>query len=282
LRADAWPEASEGLTPQERGSLLHAALAALWDDVGDHATLVRLTAAELDIRVARAVAHARAKLDRVRWQSLPPVVASGESQRLADTVRAWLDVIERERPPFAVRDTEMTLPLVLGGIGISLRIDRVDTLADGGVAVIDYKSGRAVVPGKWFAPRPSGTQVGSYVLALRATPDPPLVRAAVYAQLKAGEIGVKGLVADAGAWPPLKIAAELRSVPISSWTEIETEWARSLGTLAADFAQGAAAVEPRDAQCCRQCELHALCRIQSLSDAPERTVGSAADGRNDG
>jgi len=209
-------------------------------------------------------------------------VASGELQRLADTVRAWLDVIERERPPFAVRDTEMTVPLALGGIGISLRIDRVDTLADGGVAVIDYKSGRAVVPGKWFAPRPSGTQVGLYALALRATPDPPLVRAAVYAQLKAGEIGVKGLVADVGAWPPLKTAAELRGVPFSSWTEIEAEWTRCLGSLAADFAQGAAAVAPRDAQCCRQCELQALCRIQSLADAPERTDGSAADGRSDG
>jgi len=282
LRAEAWPDASEGLTPQERGSLLHAALAALWDELGDHATLARLTAAELDIRVAKAVAHARARLDRARWQSLPSVVASGELQRLADTVRAWLDVIERERPPFAVRDTEMTVPLALGGIGISLRIDRVDTLADGGVAVIDYKSGRAVVPGKWFAPRPSGTQVGLYALALRATPDPPLVRAAVYAQLKAGEIGVKGLVADVGAWPPLKTAAELRGVPFSSWTEIEAEWTRCLGSLAADFAQGAAAVAPRDAQCCRQCELQALCRIQSLADAPERTDGSAADGRSDG
>jgi len=275
LRADAWPTASEGLTPQERGSLLHAALAALWDEVGDHATLVRLTDAELDTRITNAVAQARTKLDRERWQSLPAAVASGESKRLAETVRAWLATIERDRPPFTVSGTELTVPLALGGIGIALRIDRIDTLADGGVAVIDYKSGRAVAPGKWFAPRPSGTQVGLYALALRDGPDPPLVRATVYAQLKAGEIAVAGLVADAGAWPPLKTAAALRTMPLANWDDVEAEWRRRFGVLAADFAQGTATVAPRDAQCCSQCALHALCRIQALDDAPESAGGNA-------
>jgi probable DNA repair protein len=281
LRADPWPESSEGLTPQERGSLLHAALAAFWDDVGDHATLVGLADAELGVRIAHAVAHARAKLPRRRWQALPAAVAAGESQRLAETLRAWLDGIERRRPPFAVRATEMTVPLALGGIGMTCRIDRVDMLTAGGVAVIDYKSGRATAPAKWFASRPSGTQVGMYVLALRAAPDPPLVRAAVYAQLQAGEIGVQGLVADAGDWPPLKTAAELRGIPGADWTEVEAMWASTLGALAADFAQGAAAVAPRDAQSCRQCGRHALCRIQSLADVPEPADGHATDGRSD-
>ena len=282
LRADRWPAASEGLTPQERGSLLHAALAALWDDLSDHATLVGLTRAELDIRITKAVAHARTKLDRARWQSLPAAVTAGESQRLAETLRAWLDAIERDRPPFAVRHTEWALPLALGGMGIALRIDRVDTLADGSVAIIDYKSGRAAAPGKWFAPRPSGTQVGLYALALGATPDPPRVRVAAYAQLKAGEIEVKGLAADADAWPPIRTPAESRGVAFSSWPEIEAEWARSLGVLAGDFARGASAVAPRDAQCCRICDLHALCRIQSLDDLSELTKGQATDGNGDG
>jgi ATP-dependent helicase/nuclease subunit B len=269
LRADAWPVVSDGLTPQERGLLLHAALAALWDDIGDHATLVGLDEGRLGERIAQAVTLARAKLDRGRWQSLPAAVAAGESQRLADTVLAWLDAIERARPPFAVRATEMTVPLTLGGIGISMRIDRIDALADGGVAVIDYKSGRAVEPAKWFAPRPSGTQVGLYALALRAMADPPAVRAAVYAQMKAGEIAVKGLAADADAWPALKTAAGLRNAAIATWADIQGHWARQFGALAKEFARGAAHVAPRDAQSCAHCDLHALCRIQSLDDVAE-------------
>jgi len=275
LQADTWPEVSEGLTPQERGSLLHAALAALWDDLGDHATLSAQDDAELRDRIAAAVAQARDKLDRSRWQSLPAAIAAGESQRLADTIRAWLDAIERGRPPFTIRETEATVPLQLGGIRLSLRIDRVDTLADGGVAVIDYKSGRAVEPVKWFAPRPSGTQVGLYALALRATQDPPEVRAAVYAQLKAGEIAVKGLSADAKAWPAMKTAAVLHNAALATWPDVEAYWARRYGALAADFAQGVAPVAPRDGRSCARCNLHALCRIQSLDDTAETTARDA-------
>lgn len=281
MRADGWPALSEGLTPLERGTLLHAALAALWDDIGDHATLIAQGDAELRGRIDTAVTHARNKLDRARWQSLPAAVAAGESQRLADTVRAWLDTIERARPPFAVRETEMTVPLQLGGIGISMRIDRVDTLADGSVAVIDYKSGRAVEPVKWFAPRPSGTQVGLYALALRAMPDPPAVRAAVYAQLKAGEIDVKGLAADAAAWQAMKSVAGLRNAALATWADVEAEWARGYGALATDFAQGVAPVAPRDAQSCARCDLHALCRIQSLDDVAETTARGIAAGNGD-
>jgi probable DNA repair protein len=281
MRADTWPTVSEGLTPLERGTLLHAALAALWDDIGDHATLVALGDTELLDRIAKAVTQARSKLDRARWQSLPAAVAAGESQRLADTLRAWLDTIERARQPFAVRETEMTVPLELGGIGISMRIDRVDTLADGSVAVIDYKSGRAVEPVKWFAPRPSGTQVGLYALALRALPDPPAVRAAVYGQLKAGEIDVKGLAADAAAWPAMKSVAGLRNAAIATWADVEAEWARRYGALATDFAQGVAPVAPRDALSCARCDLHALCRIQTLDDIAETTDRGIAAGNGD-
>jgi ATP-dependent helicase/nuclease subunit B len=282
LRTDAWPVASEGLTPQERGNLLHVALATFWNDVGDHATLVGLADAELDLRIATAVALALGKFERSRWQSLPSVVASGESLRLAETIRAWLTTVERARPPFVVRDTESTLSLALGGIGIRMRVDRIDTLADGGVAVIDYKSGRAITPGKWFAPRPSGTQVGLYALAFRATSNAPSVRAAVYAQLKAGEVEVKGLAADAQAWPPLKTAADIRSIPFASWAEIEADWAGRYGQLATNFAQGVAPVAPRDAQCCKYCDLQALCRIQSVANAPDTTVGDAGDEGRDG
>jgi ATP-dependent helicase/nuclease subunit B len=271
LRSDAWPEASEGLTPMERGILLHAALAAFWDSVRDHATLCALSGSELDSRIADAAAHARTRIDRQRWQSLPAAVVEGEPQRLAATLRAWLDVIERHRTPFTVRDTELKLPLQLGGVAISLRIDRVDTLVDGGAAIIDYKGGRATEPRRWFAPRPSGTQLGQYALALRAETQPPVVRAAIYAQLKPGEIKIEGLAADESVWPPAKTPAQARGVPFATWSEIEAAWETRLDALAGNFREGVAAVAPRDGQCCKRCELQPLCRIQTLSDASAAT-----------
>ncbi len=276
LIADAWPETSEGLTARERGILLHATLAALWDDLGDQATLLGLARETLDAKVSAAVARGRAKLDRARWQSLPPSVASGETQRLADTVRAWLLAVETGRPPFTVQNTELPLDLAVGGLGIRVRIDRVDTLADGGVAVIDYKSGRAIPPAQWFAPRPSGTQVGLYALALAERPEAPQVRALVYAQLKAGEIGVQGVTDDAATWPPLKALSQLPLLPAAQWSDLPRVWADGLGALAAEFRDGIAAVAPRDGKACRCCNLQALCRVQSL-DVPPDTAGSDDD-----
>lgn len=274
LHGAAWPDACEGLTARERGILLHATLAAFWDGLDDQAALLRLTGDQLDAGIASAVSQALSKLDRARWQALPAAVAAGERQRLADIVRAWLATIESARPPFAVRDLELPLDLAVGGLDIDVRIDRVDALADGGVAVIDYKSGRAVAPAKWFVARPSGTQVGLYALALAQRMDTPGVQALVYAQLKAGEIGVQGVAAGEGIWPPVKALSQCRNSPVARWEELDRVWAEALGAVATEFREGHAAVSPRDGQACMHCDLHALCRIQALDDPAGALMGS--------
>jgi ATP-dependent helicase/nuclease subunit B len=266
LRASTLPAESEGLTAQERGKLLHAALAAFWNDIHDHATLVALSADRLSERIATAVADACAGIDRRRAGAIPAAVTSGEAPRLAATIRAWLDLIERERPAFAVVATESEKLLALGGIVLRFRLDRIDRLEGGGLAIIDYKSGRAVAPGKWFAQRPSGNQAGLYALACLAEGDAAPVRAVACAQLKAGQIGLAGLAADAGAWPALPVLAQLRNAPGVQWSDATEWWARRHSALAADFRNGEAAVAPRDAACCRLCELQPLCRIRALGD----------------
>jgi ATP-dependent helicase/nuclease subunit B len=257
-----------GLGPDERGTLLHRALKAFWDDVRDHTALAALTDEALVARIEAAVATARTVLDAQRWRALPPPVAAAESARLAATLHGWLTTIERERPAFAAVATEADARLALGGLVLSFRVDRVDALADGGVAIIDYKSGRVPAPTKWFAARPSGTQVGLYALARKdAAPEEPL-RAAAYAQLKAGDVAVTGLAADADAWPGLRTPAEARGVNLATWPEVERFWRERYGALAAAFRAGDAAVLPRDAQACRYCDLQPVCRVQALDDAP--------------
>lgn len=267
-----------GLGPDERGILLHRALKAFWDDVRDHATLAALADDALVVRIETAVAVARTALDAKRWRALAPPVAAAESARLAATLHGWLTTVERERPPFAVAATEASAQLALGGLVLSFRIDRVDALADGGAAIIDYKSGRVPAPSKWFAARPSGTQMGLYALARKdAAPDVSL-RAAAYAQLKAGDVAVGGLAADADAWPALRTPAEARSVNLATWAAVERFWRERYGALAAAFRAGDAAVLPRDAQACRYCDLQPVCRVQALDDAPRESEDDERDG----
>ena len=96
-----------------------------------------------------------------------------------------------------------------------------------------------------------------------------------YAQLKAGQLGVAGLAADAAAWPRLPGVDAARNIPVATWLEVEAWWAARLGRLAYDFRSGEAAVLPRDAAACRYCDLKALCRIRALDDeAPAATMAS--------
>ncbi|MCC7325425.1 MAG: PD-(D/E)XK nuclease family protein [Burkholderiales bacterium] len=277
LRARPAADARGGLSPQERGILLHRLLAEFWTDVGDHATLMALDDAALRARISAAVKKARTALDAQRWRTLPLAVAAAEAERLAVTLHAWLTAVERERTPFTVSAIEAKARLAIGGIELDFRVDRVDTLAAGGLAVIDYKSGRAPGPGRWFAQRPAGTQIGLYALAQRVrTPAQPVV-AAAYAQLKAGDVAVRGLAADDVCWPGLPSVQRARGVALADWREVEAAWARSYAALAGEFRTGRAAVTPRDPTVCRVCGLQPLCRIQRLDDVDAGIEDAAAD-----
>ncbi|MCC7216143.1 MAG: PD-(D/E)XK nuclease family protein [Burkholderiales bacterium] len=267
LRARAAPVPDAGLTPLERGALLHRALAAFWEDVRTHAALAALDDTALRARIDAAVAAARPALGAPRWRSLPPPVAAAENARLAATLHGWLTAIERERPPFTVIATEADATLALGGLDLAFRIDRVDALADGGTAIIDYKSGRVPVPKRWFALRPAGTQVGLYALARAASDPDARVRAVAYAQLKAGSVAVAGLAADAHAWPALRVPGGDRHSPVARWEDAQAFWRDGYGEIAAAFRAGHAAVAPRDAKVCAYCDLQPLCRVQLLEEA---------------
>jgi ATP-dependent helicase/nuclease subunit B len=270
LRADAWDECPDGLSMKERGNVLHAVLKAFWDGVNDHATLANLDSAQMMARVAAAVAQGKAKLPPARWRALPPAIASAETQRLAAILAAWLDEVERGRPPFRVRAHEQSIDCEIEGVGVRVRVDRIDELAEGGLAIIDYKSGRAVKPQRWFAARPEGIQLAVYAHGVERTGD-DAVRALAYAQVRAGEIAVSGIAEAGDAWPGLDVPGAAGSrLPVVRWTDARRQLRERVATLARGVRSGDARVAPRDRAACQYCGLQPLCRIQVLDDRGER------------
>ena len=255
-----WPKAPAGLSHPERGRVLHETMAALWRELQDHAGLVALSPKALATCIEQAVQTGCAALAESRWRLLPRAVRDGESRRLSAVVAKWLD-IERARPAFAATTIEGDTTLELAGLRFRLRVDRVDALADGGAAIIDYKSGTQETTKSWFRDRPCGSQLGMYALAQRDAEPAVPIRAVLYAKLRADEIAPIGLALDAFAWPQLA-AADPKRFP--TWSAMETWWRTSLGGLAADIARGWSAVDPRNPLPCRYCGLQALCRIDSV------------------
>ena len=277
LRADAWAPCPEGLSAGERGIVLHAVLKAFWDDVQDHATLANLDVLALEIRIADAVAQGKSKLPPARWRALPPAVASAEMHRLAATLRAWLDEGERVRPPFRVRGHEQAVDCDLEGVAVRVRVDRIDELDSGGLAIIDYKSGRVVKPARWFAPRPEGVQLALYAHGLDRIGGAP-VRALAYAQVKAGDIAVSGLAESDSVWPALEVAGGERSrLPLTGWDDARSKMRDGLVLLAREIRDGAARVAPRDGGTCQYCGRKALCRIRVLDDQANAPDGATPD-----
>ena len=142
LRADPWPAPRDGLSPLERGTLVHETLAAFWAAVRSHGELDSMPREALEVAIGRAIEAAKAALPAGRWRGVAAPVREGESARIARLVREWIDDFERPRPAFAVSELEAERTLSLGGLPIRLRLDRIDALEDGGLAIIDYKTGR--------------------------------------------------------------------------------------------------------------------------------------------
>ena len=246
----------------ERGNILHRVLYLVWGRIENHSTLAGLDqngAAEIvNTAVMQAITEAHAR----GVTSLSGRFAEIEQARLCRLVMAWLDY-ERERSPFTVVGREVARRVTLAGLTMDLRLDRVDQLADGTHALIDYKTGMATLA-SWLGERPDEPQLPLYC----HTAEEP-VSVLAFARVKRGErgkmFGFEGLSAVEGLLPdvvPVEMKAPLKKLGVESWDVLLQKWGSALNTLARNFSDGHAAVDPkRGALTCAQCELHSVCRI---------------------
>lgn len=258
LGAEGLEAAQPGLGAAERGKLLHALMARVWRDLGSHAALVAAPAERIEQIVAEAARAAVKQLQGERPGRLDGRFADLERARLAQAARDWLD-IDRERAPFDVVSREEKLALVAGTLVLNGRIDRLDRLASGGVAVIDYKSGAPSVSG-WLGARPEDPQLPLYALGVGEE-----VVAVAFARLKKGKLGFAGLAREDGLLPGVKsVSGHAAAKKVAaSWKELLEGWRETTTNLAGDFVRGDARVDPkRPFATCEYCDLAALCRVR--------------------
>ena len=266
LGARALEDPTVGVDAAERGDLVHAALATLWQELGDSTHLQALDDAALREVVHRAVAAALAEARRS---------ADDVLRHLLDLEAAWLEArvlemvaADRARPPFAVVALEQPCTARIGALTLEMRPDRVDRLADGSLAVIDYKTGANAEVRAWLDERPRLPQLPAYVQALGAE----RVGAVAFARVRSGDTGYAGIVRAAELFPGLKVpGAKGGPRGFATWEALLAEWQRRLEALAAEYAAGDARLAPNPSQACSYCHLGALCRIgeTDASDADE-------------
>jgi probable DNA repair protein len=245
LGAEPLEQPVPGLSPADRGQLVHRALAHVWNELSTHARLVEASAQELAEVVRAGIERALAWLAERRDQDLPARFSAIEQRRLERLLLAWLEN-EKGRAPFAVVEVEGEHYADLGGIRVKVRVDRIDRLAEGGDVIIDYKTGRQT-PAAWMGERPEEPQLPVYATA-HAGP----LAAILFGRVRTREIAFRGFAARAGLVP----GAEERDPEA-----LIAEWRPVLERLGADFRAGAAEVDPKSLKVCRTCSLMPLCRI---------------------
>jgi ATP-dependent helicase/nuclease subunit B len=274
LDARALETPEPGLDPPERGELLHAMMARLWGTLGDQAALKAADDARLAAVIEEAAAHAVAQLRAKRPGRLEGRFAQLERERLARLAREWLE-LEKKRAPFEVLKREEAMVLGAGNLRLSGRVDRMDRLLDGGgLAVIDYKSGRASVS-DWLGPRPDDAQLPLYALAV----DEDELRAVAFARLKVGEMGFAGLARDKAALPDVPTVEKHRGAKaVGSWTQLLARWREEVDALGENFASGDARIDPKHAlDTCRRCDLRTLCRVHERFGALAERDGAGEE-----
>jgi probable DNA repair protein len=276
LAAQSWEPAQAGLTPSQRGNLLHEVLHAVWAGpprgIRNHADLRKLSdpqswVGEHVLRVFES------ELRPSLRSRLPARYLELEQQRLIRLVTQWLEY-ESARIHFEVIQTESCRTETIAGLTVDLRLDRLDRLNDGSVLVIDYKSGN-VSPKSWDLPRPDDVQLPLY--AGFALDDDQDLGGLVFAKLRPGGIEFAGCVGD----PATTLFADLKSggslLKNALTAEQLLDWREAIEQLAKDFLAGQAEVDPRDPpSTCDRCGLQTICRIHENQIAGE--VGDEREG----
>jgi len=253
MQARALESPEPGLDAMERGNLLHALMAEIWAQVKTSDGLAQ----DLSTVIAKAADKAVAKL------ALEGPFAELEKRRLIRLAGEWLDV-ERTREGFSVVAVERKVEMSIASLSLSGRIDRMDRLADGTHAIIDYKTGRAT-RSSWMGERPDEPQLPLYAVSAKEE-----VSVVAFARLRAGEMKFSGYGARGKELPGVEAA--------KSWPALMQYWKTELEGLAVGYARGDARVEPKKGLAtCRNCDLQPLCRVHERLGALDEQVTEGDD-----
>jgi exodeoxyribonuclease-5 len=256
----------DGLDSMARGSLLHQVLQFFWQDCQ---TLTQLKATSAEQRLTAIEQAIEKSIQAMKHQlgvSLPAQLLELERQRLIQIVQFWLD-LELGRADFTVKACEQKHTLVIEGLTLNLSIDRIDTLADGGLVVIDYKTSSMVTTKSWSDDRIAEPQLPIYAsLALHGE----RVAAVCFGKVRSDETKFIGLSADDGVLPDVKAFEALRAnsafARFKDWDGLLQHWQLSLKVIAQEIKSGEASVTFKQIGDLDYCEVKPLLRL------PERRM----------
>jgi len=253
-------ESDIGLDNMTRGTLVHSTLEFFWRKVEDSSGLNALSEADTGQLLLDAAEKAVAREEKSKRFDIPSEQRQLEIERLALRCGVWIS-LEREREPFSVVSMEQLHEQVIGRLHIRTKIDRIDRLADGRLAIIDYKTGKPD-PAQWFDQRIVEPQLPIYCHDL----DNDEVGAVAFASIRARskDCRFSGVARESAPLPGINDRRLQQLLDEKGWgtfDQLLENWKGALQGLADDFFSGKVEVDPVEQEkTCQYCDLMTFCR----------------------
>jgi probable DNA repair protein len=251
---------AEGLTPGERGGVLHEALKHLFSSLINSDQIRALTAEDRDALIAAAADDAARGLkasirDRVGLSTLDL-----ERQRLRGILAVWLELEGTRDASFTVELSEAPLEWECDGLNLTLKVDRVDRLSTGQRIVIDYKSSAGQTATDWSQNPLKSPQLPCYSQVIAN------VETIAIGQVSMNEPGYLTLGADIGLDDAdKKNKKAMDRAGVSELADLKDQWLADLRSLVRAFVDGSGTPTPSPSAC-RYCHYAAICRAHVASD----------------
>lgn len=266
LHAREYPAPWEGLSPLDRGSIMHKLLHNLYTEYGDAASL-RANLDKLHLELEEWAAEIP-KDEPLGARPLVTGLLRLEREREVQLALDWA-AVDLSRKEFRVGALEDRAQLELGDITLSMRLDRVDgPTEESGALVLDYKTGRKLPLSGLNPDRLRSSQLPAYALATEG------VSGVAYVYLTGRETVIVG-ICDSQARIPGKDAMP-KLVPISkhrdfrmyqSWESLLAAWRVALEAAAREISAGDARVRIFSYDDSARRQYQVLSRIQELEQS---------------
>ncbi len=255
----------DGLDNLSRGSLLHKVLQTFWLDCQDSSRLKAMDVGQLSIAIDDAIEKSIRDLSHELNFNLPAQILQIERKRLSQLMQYWL-ALEAERTEFSVLACEKKYQLNVEGLNLNLAIDRIDSLPDGGIVVIDYKTSSAISNKSWGDDRIAEPQLPIY--AALALKDEEVV-AVCFGKVRTDETKFVGLSESPDILPEVGTLDKVRGNAFKrfeDWHALIAHWEQSLLNIALEIRSGVASVTFENENDLAYCDVKPLLRL------PERQM----------
>lgn len=240
-----------------RGMFLHEAMEFAWSKIEDQELLAEY---RIDGRLAELIAQAVDGAAESHLSDYSAALRELEAERARLVLEDWFE-LELARQPFAVDGVERSFQWSHGALELALRLDRIDRLPDGRLAVIDYKTGGGNIDPKsnWMRQRPIGLQLPFYASVLAR--EDARVGALVLARLHARKAEVKGLADGDYGFEGLASLDEWPEFAGLSWDRLMAQWRATIEGLAQEFVEGVARNSSLRADDIKYCDVRPFLRL---------------------